>query len=47
MDQNLLPWSWFSHFTIDHDAGILRLYSAFCTGPAFLDLKAAQIGYHD
>jgi hypothetical protein len=27
--QNLLPWGWFSHFTIDHDAGILRLYSAF------------------
>jgi hypothetical protein len=25
----LLPWRWFSHFTIDPGSGILRLYSVF------------------
>jgi hypothetical protein len=27
--QNLLPWRWFSHFSIDSHRGILRLFSVF------------------
>ncbi len=27
--RTLLPWTWFSHFSIDRNRGILRLYSAF------------------
>jgi len=27
--RTLLPWRWFSHFSIDRNGGILRLYSAF------------------
>jgi hypothetical protein len=26
---SLLPWRWFSHFSIDFNTGLLRLYSAF------------------
>jgi hypothetical protein len=27
--RTLLPWRWFSHFSVDHLGGILRFYSAF------------------
>jgi hypothetical protein len=27
--RTLMPWSWFSHFSIDSKGGVLRLYSAF------------------
>jgi hypothetical protein len=40
--KNLLPWSWFSHFTIDNDSGILILYSAFSPDLASLISKLPE-----
>jgi hypothetical protein len=40
--RNLLPWRWFSHFAIDRDAGILRLFSAFSPDLPSMTLKLPE-----
>jgi hypothetical protein len=37
--QNFLPWRWFSHFSVDSEKGIFRLYSAFAPDLPSLTLK--------
>ena len=37
-----MPWDWFSHFSIDRDGGILRLYSAFSLDLPSLTLKLPE-----
>jgi hypothetical protein len=44
LGQNFLPWRWFSHFSIDRDEGILRLYSAFSSDLSSLTSRPPASG---
>jgi hypothetical protein len=44
----LMPWSWFSHFSIDPQGGLLRLYSAFAPDlPSLISKPPASVGLHE